>query len=517
MIDYKELQKQNKLMPDVTVLQHDIQEAATWDQSYMIGQYIYDQGTGEHDRLIMEAFEKAFGLGLNIRVDRKRFLNATQEIAKIYFNFKKYDEAVNKLMVLDSNVDNLPDWVHLYYAAAQIHTESLLYWAEVPSMLFRRIDKIDENDLESVKRRKFLFLEYLNQISKVVKTNDDVQIDINSIVDKAKEYGLDKTQEYLSFKYSVRLSSYLPVNSEENDSSHDTQNFTELQETIESQQEEINSLNSRLDQKNVEVDKLSLIITKYEQQIKQLSDELTKAKEEKYTLKEKYKIIENQLVGTEEEKKILEENTESVGALKAKIEELTEKLNDHDREVDSLYNEINEKDETIHAQADIIRVQDRQIAVYTSSPQLVGSIKDEETINKDKDIFDVDNFLSRKQKILIIGGSETKESYLRGKIKKMGFNFSKDQLEFELEYENVKSYASRIVQWSGKYAGIIVGPCPHKSKDIEGYSSFIAQIESQEGYPHVEEARDKSGKLKISKSSIADAMMKMAVYLQSVA
>ena len=74
----------------------------------------------------------------------------------------------------------------------------------------------------------------------------------------------------------------------------------------------------------------------------------------------------------------------------------------------------------------------------------------------------------------------------------------------------MKDYASRIRPWSGKYAGIIVGPCPHKTKDIDGYSSFIEQIK-------FEEARDKSGALKISNTSIGEAMMKMAVYLQLIA
>ena len=79
--------------------------------------------------------------------------------------------------------------------------------------------------------------------------------------------------------------------------------------------------------------------------------------------------------------------------------------------------------------------------------------------------------MPRKQKILIIGGSDTKEVHLRGKFKGTGFDFSKDQLKFELEYDNVKDYALRIKTWSGKYAGIIVEPCP--DKDIEGYLSFI--------------------------------------------
>lgn len=55
-----------------------------------------------------------------------------------------------------------------------------------------------------------------------------------------------------------------------------------------------------------------------------------------------------------------------------------------------------------------------------------------------------------------------------------------------------------------------------KAKDIDGYSSFIEQIKTEGGYPHVEEARDKAGTLKISNASIGDAMMRMAVHLQSI-
>ena len=147
MRNYKVLLKQKAKMPNVKSIQQDIVAADNWDDAYWIGRYVYDQASGEADKLIMDAYEKAFGLGLNIRVNRDCFLTATQQIARIYFQFRKYDEAINKLMVLDSNVDDLPDWVNLYYASAQIHTENILYWAEVPEMLFRRIDGINEADV----------------------------------------------------------------------------------------------------------------------------------------------------------------------------------------------------------------------------------------------------------------------------------------------------------------------------------------------------------------------------------
>ena len=40
-------------------------------------------------------------------------------------------------------------------------------------------------------------------------------------------------------------------------------------------------------------------------------------------------------------------------------------------------------------------------------------------------------------------------------------------------------------------------------------------MKSEEDYPHIEEARDKSGTLKISNAFIGNAMMRMAVHSQN--
>ena len=125
MQDYKGLLNRKAKMPDIKIIQQDIFAADNWDDAYWIGKYVYEQASGEADKLIMDAYEKAFSLGLSIRVNRECFLTATQQIARIYFQFRKYDEAINKLMVLDSNVDDLPDWVNLYYASAQSPRDTL--------------------------------------------------------------------------------------------------------------------------------------------------------------------------------------------------------------------------------------------------------------------------------------------------------------------------------------------------------------------------------------------------------
>lgn len=570
MRNYKVFFKQKAQMPDGKKIQQDIEACENWDDAYWIGRYLYEQGSGESNKQVMDAYEKAFSLGLNIRVNRECFLTATQQIARIYFQFQKYDEAINKLMVLDSNVDNLPDWVNLYYASAQIHTDNILYWAEVPEMLFRRIDGINESDPESVKRRKFLYLEFLNRISELAKTKDVSEIDKDAILTKASELGIGDSRECLKFKAALGIIAALPefpdefetdIYSEERSVSIYEQMVTELNKRLAELQAIIDKqrLYIEQDKKNSDIQKRQIAVLKtenksLEERILHHAEELKVAKEHEYVIQAQCKALESQLSGSEAARKQLEEDASLIGELQADVEDLKTALLVSRKNNDRLQAEIQQNQETIeglrtdllHSQEESqdlhaqIESQKTQIEIAEAAVKAAeGAVKaaEEKAATMERaqeteaatgrtsadsvqptllDILTVDNFLPRKQKILIIGGSETKEKHLRGKLKSLGFDFAKDQLEFELEYDNVKAYAARIVQWSGKYAGIIVGPCPHKVKDTDGYSSFIEQMKSEEGYPHVEEARDKSGTLKISNSSIGDAMMRMAVYLQSI-
>ncbi len=569
MRDYEALLKQKADMLDVKIIQHDIQLVDNWLDAYWIGRFVYEQASGEADKLIIEAYEKAFTSGLNIRTNRELFLTVTQQLARIYFQYRKYDEAINKLMVLDANVDDLPDWVYLYYASAQIHTENVLYWAEVPEFLFKRIDRIDESNQESVRRRNALYLEFLNRVSEIAKIKDTSAVDTAAILTKASELGLADSRECVNFKTALGVVTELPglpINPE-----------TEvLQEgNSESVYEQIVAeLNKRLSELQIIIDRQSLTIEQdkkaaeeYQKQIDTLqsnyqlleresirrSEELKIAKEHEYALQARCGMLESQLSGSEAIRKQLEEDASVIGELRIDVEDLKTALTVSKRNnekyqaeisqkqevIEELTEELNRNRETVQELHSTIESQRMQIEIaeaavrnaeasakpaevkrtIESPEQESSSSKQKSTVDQPTllDILKVENFLPRRQKILIIGGSETKENHLRGKLKNTGFNFAKDQLEFELDYANVKDYASRIKPWSGKYAGIIVGPCPHKAKDIDGYSSFIEKIKYEEGYPHVEEARDKSGALKISNASIVDTMMKMAVYLYSIA
>jgi len=419
MRNYKRLLQRNENFPTLESIQRDIEEVDKWEDAYWIGQFVFGQASGKADKLIMDAYEKAFRLGLNIRVDKKCFLSATFQLVRIYFLFEKYDDVINTLLILESNVGGLPDWGSRYYVAAQIQTDAVWIYAENPSLLFNRIECIYEENIEAPFKAVVLYMEFLNRLSEGIARENSFAIKTSEIIEKAEKLGLGDSVECQNFKIAAGII---------NESSNDEKSIEDEFELEDNQ------------------------------------DEL-----ELYELRQ---LVENQ------EKELHEKNDF--------IDEILKRLEESQNIIQTLQDKKEEDGESC---------QIKHLA---------------------QNITVAEDFLPRRQKILIIGGSETKESHLRGKLKRMGFEFGNDQLEFELGYSDVKGYSSRIVRWSGKYAGIIVGPCPHKVKDAAGYSSFIQQLKTEEGYPHVEEARDKSGNLKISNASIGDAMMRMVVYLQSI-
>ena len=123
--------------------------------------------------------------------------------------------------------------------------------------------------------------------------------------------------------------------------------------------------------------------------------------------------------------------------------------------------------------------------------------------------------LQRNQKLLVIGGTKVKERDLRG-VAKDNSGFKNEDIVFVLEYDKIKSFTSRIVPWNSTYSGIVVGPCPHNTGGSGDYSSFIQKIKEEKGYPHVEEMRESSGQLKMTKQSFREALDRMVKDRKSV-
>ncbi len=104
--------------------------------------------------------------------------------------------------------------------------------------------------------------------------------------------------------------------------------------------------------------------------------------------------------------------------------------------------------------------------------------------------------------IIVIGQSEVEKSKLIGVAKSLGIE--KDRFEFYLDYEDAKTFDFKKTQWSTKYSCILVGQMPHSGTSKGDYSSVIAALENQDGYPPVVRMGTKG--LKITKSSFRSTL-----------
>lgn len=75
-------------------------------------------------------------------------------------------------------------------------------------------------------------------------------------------------------------------------------------------------------------------------------------------------------------------------------------------------------------------------------------------------------------------------------------------LEFHLEYKDAKKTDFEKFRNNSDYCAIMIGAIPHSGKSKGDYSSVLAMLQHEEGFPKVVELRDSIGKLKLSTSSL---------------
>ena len=107
-------------------------------------------------------------------------------------------------------------------------------------------------------------------------------------------------------------------------------------------------------------------------------------------------------------------------------------------------------------------------------------------------------------KIIVIGASEQKENILTGIAKSLGI--SAKRLEFCLDYNAIKSFQFTKLQYNANYSLVLVGSMPHKTLGTGNFSSTIARMEQEDGFPPL--LRVGNNTLKITKTSFRKALEK---------
>lgn len=108
-------------------------------------------------------------------------------------------------------------------------------------------------------------------------------------------------------------------------------------------------------------------------------------------------------------------------------------------------------------------------------------------------------------KIVVIGQSDVKPDTLLSIARQL--ELDKERFELYLNYEDAKTFNFRKMQWDPKYSLLMVGPMPHSGTSKGAYSSIIAALETEEGYPPV--IRLGSNDLKITKSNFRAKLVEM--------
>lgn len=123
------------------------------------------------------------------------------------------------------------------------------------------------------------------------------------------------------------------------------------------------------------------------------------------------------------------------------------------------------------------------------------------------------NYFAQGNRILVIGQPVVPKEILNGVAKSLGIN--KNDIDYELDYEKLPSFNFGKLRYTSPYTDILVGPMPHKVKDIENYSSFLSMAEANpEDFPNVIRL-ETSNELKITKESFRKGLLKTKVCLSS--
>lgn len=108
-------------------------------------------------------------------------------------------------------------------------------------------------------------------------------------------------------------------------------------------------------------------------------------------------------------------------------------------------------------------------------------------------------------KIIVVGQSDVKADVLLSVAGKLGID--KKRFELHLDYEDAVKMDFRRTQWDPTYSAILVGPMPHSGVSKGDFSSVIAAIENQEGFPPIR--RLGSNSLKITKTDFKNKLKEL--------
>lgn len=217
-----------------------------WEDAYWISKILYVYGPGTVDDItVINILDSAFTKGLNYKSNSELYLDAAQMMARLYMKYKRYDEAINFLMSIDELSDSVLDWVHLYYAMAQVLSSNIVRISQKPRFFFERLDKV--SDKSTVKRNE-VFLNYVQRIKECLEDGTISDYAKDLIEAKSSEYNLTEKVNEIFTITKIETDGEGDVTEQEEESAPviDETKINELKEIIDLKDNEINELKNKI-------------------------------------------------------------------------------------------------------------------------------------------------------------------------------------------------------------------------------------------------------------------------------
>ncbi len=183
---------------------------------------------------------------------------------------------------------------------------------------------------------------------------------------------------------------------------------------------------------------------------------------------------------------------------------LVEQMESMQKYIDELLLRIENNEKTSYEEIERLKTQNQEYKKALVNIRLFNSENEPNEESPKEDRKRGHNLLERNKKILVFGNSDIRISEMRA-IARDDYGFEKNDFEFMIDYEKIKSAGYRIHN-SDKYVAVIFGNCPHKVAGIGNYSNIIEEFKQRDDCPISVDARTKSGDLKITKQSFREAL-----------
>ena len=93
---------------------------------------------------------------------------------------------------------DVPDWIYLRYAYAQMNSDTAERLVDEPKYLFERLDRINTTDQNLVGQRNAIYQDYLILCAELHQKKEK-RVDTDRLFDKAVEYGVLYTDAWKRF------------------------------------------------------------------------------------------------------------------------------------------------------------------------------------------------------------------------------------------------------------------------------------------------------------------------------